>query len=290
MMPVSGSGSLTIDANNTIVAYDKTKLDSGGLIALAESDSILNVTQSVANVTIGANATIISDSGNVNIGTRADVKLDARATANAYGLAGAPSGQGVASYNGSTTVHLNDGVVILAQDPNSGAINISAGEDSQQRPSSIIVDASVNLWNKTVVPIDSNPDPQSNVVSNATLQLDGATTQSLLLAAGDIGLNANKGVISQKADGVGKDLYKEAIAAIANAVGVDVSLDLTGGSTSLQGQGTVIANGTALSGLYRESATLLDGAPVTPGEPNGWILTASAYQDPTYQNPNPRDT
>jgi hypothetical protein len=292
MMPVSGSGSLTIDANNTIVAYDKTKLDSGGAIALAESDSVIDVKQSVTNVTIGANAAIVSDSGNVNIGTRADVKLDARATANAYGLAGAPSGVGDAIYNGSSTVHLNDGVVILAQDPNNGAINIAAGQDSQQRPSSIIVDASVNLWNKTVIPIDSDPDPHSIVVSNATLQLDGSTpaTQSLLLAAGDIGLAADKGVISQKADGVGKDLYKEAIAAIANAVGVDVSLDLTGGTTSLQGQGTVLANGTALSGLYRESATLLDGAPVTPGEPSGWILSSSAYQDPNYRNPNPLDT
>jgi ubiquinone biosynthesis protein UbiJ len=292
MMPVSGTGSFSIDANNTIVAYDKTKLDSGGAIAIAESDSVIDVKQSVTNVTIGANAAIVSDSGNVNIGTRADVKLDARATANAYGLAGAPSGVGDAIYNGSSTVHLNDGVVILAQDPNNGAINIAAGQDSQQRPTSIIADASVNLWNKTVIPIDSDPDPHSTVVSNATLQLDGSspTTQSLLLAAGDIGLAANKGVISQKADGVGKDLYKEAIAAIANAVGVDVSLDLTGGTTSLQGQGTVLANGTALSGLYRESATLLDGAPVTPGEPSGWILSSSAYQDPNYRNPNPLDT
>ena len=256
LMPALGTGSFTLDANNTIVAYDKARLDSGGAIALAESNSILNVVQNSANVTIGADAAVVSDSGDINIGSRTSVKLDARATANTYGLAGAPSGAAHVNYHGDSTTLLGSGALLLANDPTRGAINIGAGRNSLQQPGSIVASTAVNLWNKTAFPINSTPDALTNVTQQATVTM---APGSNVLAAGDVGLAADRGAISVSAVGIGKDLYREAAAALAGAIGIDASFDITGGSAPAPGgQGVVAVNGTVLSGLLRQSATQID--------------------------------
>ncbi|HMZ56281.1 MAG TPA: hypothetical protein PLT48_15610, partial [Nitrospira sp.] len=185
LLPVSGTGSFNVDALNTIVAYDKVKIDSGGAIALAEADTRLNVTKNDARVSLGANSVVSSDSGDINIGSRADVKLDARAAANAYGLAGAPAGKAYINYTGDSTTEILGGALLLAADASHGAINVSAGDDSQQRASRIDAHSAVNLWNKTAVPINTTPDARTNVAQNATVTV---AATSNVLAAGDIGL------------------------------------------------------------------------------------------------------
>lgn len=276
-LPTSGIGAFNVDALNTIVAYDKVKIDSGGAIALAESKSVIDVTKNDAKVSIGANSAIVSDSGDINIGSRANVKLDARAVANAYGGAGAPSGKAWINYTGNSTTEVLGGTLILAKDASHGEINIAAGDDSQQQASSIVANTSVNLWNKTAFPINSTPDARTNVSQNASLNL-AATTN--VLAAGDIGLAADRGAISVSAVGIGKDLYREAAAAIAGAVGIDASFDVTGGSAPKPGGvAQVNVDGTVLSGLMRQSATQVDVEILSPAatenDAPSWRLTYS---------------
>lgn len=285
VLMLSGSNAFTLDANNIIVSYDKTKLDSGGAIALAESNSIINAgsagdpadgTRPKVNaiVTLGQDSTITSDAGNIDIGSRTDAKFDARAVANAYGLAGAPSGKAYVNYVGTQTTTVGDGALLLANDPAQGKVNVAAGENSAHQASSILAHTAVNLWNKTAVPINSTPDAQTRVAQNSTLNL---SANSNVLAAGDIGLAANRGNIQVSAVGVGKDLYREVAGKIASAVGIDASLDITGGiAPTPGGVAQVNANGRVLSGLLRQSATQIDPVIVSTN-PDGSVVWDLAY-------------
>jgi hypothetical protein len=285
VLMLGGTNAFTLDANNIIVSYDKTKLDSGGAIALAESNSIINAgsagdpadgTNPKVNaiVTLGEDSTITSDAGNIDIGSRTDAKFDARAVANAYGLAGAPSGKAYVNYFGTSTTSVGDGALLLAADAAQGKVNVAAGENSARQASSILAHTAVNLWNKTAVPINSTPDAQTRVTQNSTLNL---SANSNLLAAGDIGLAANRGNIRVSAVGVGKDLYREVAGAIAKAVGIDASLDITGGiAPTPGGAARVNANGRVLSGLLRQSATQIDPVIVST-DPDGSVVWDLAY-------------
>ncbi len=278
-LPASGVGAFSIDANNAIVYYDKTKLDSGGAIALAESRTVLNAgtdaTPISANVNLADNARVSADSGDINIGSHTDAQIDVRAVANAYGLAGAPSGQAYIYYTGKDTTSLAANALLLAVDAAHGAINVSAGENSAQQASAIRAHSAVNLWNKTAVPIDTTPDAQTIVKQDDKVSL---AATSNILAAGDIGLNADRGAIDVSAVGVGKDLYREVIGAIASAVGIDASLDIKGGyAPSPSGQAQVDVNGSVLSGLLRKSATQIDAVVQSPTFDANGVLTSVSW-------------
>ena len=285
VLMLGGTNAFTLDANNVIVSYDKTKLDSGGAIALAESNSIINAGSAGnpadnvlpkvnAIVTLGEDSTITSDAGNIDIGSRTDAKFDARAVANAYGLAGAPSGKAYVNFVGTNTTTVGDGALLLATDPALGKVNVAAGENSAHQASSILAHTAVNLWNKTAVPINSTPDAQTRVTQNSALNL---SANSNVLAAGDIGLAANRGNIQVSAVGVGKDLYREVAGKIASAVGIDASLDITGGiAPAPGGVAQVNANGRVLSGLMRQSATQIDPVIVSTN-PDGSVVWDLAY-------------
>lgn len=285
VLMLSGSNAFTLDANNIIVSYDKTKLDSAGAIALAESNSIINAgsagdpadgTRPKVNaiVTLGNDSTITSDAGNIDIGSRTDAKFDARAVANAYGLAGAPSGKAYVNFVGTNTTTVGDRALLLAADAAQGKVNVAAGENSAHQASSILAHTAVNLWNKTAVPINSTPDAQTHVTQNSTVNLNPSSN---LLAAGDIGVAANRGNIRVSAVGVGKDLYREVAGKIASAVGIDASLDITGGiAPTPGGVARVNANGRVLSGLLRQSATQIDPVIVSTN-PDGSVVWDLAY-------------
>ena len=132
----------------------------------------------------------------------------------------------------------------------------------------------MNLWNKTAVPINSTPDAQTRVTQNSALNL---SANSNVLAAGDIGVAANRGNIQVSAVGVGKDLYREVAGKIASAVGIDASLDITGGiAPTPGGVAQVNANGRVLSGLMRQSATQIDPVIVSTN-PDGSVVWDLAY-------------
>lgn len=261
VLALSGNqGEFTMDATNTIVGHDKSKLDSGGAIALANSAADFYVDKAETNATIGSGTHITNDEGNIAVGTRAIVDLDVRSAADTYGLAGAPMGHAYANYKGSHTVTVNSGAELLADD---GTISLAAGQSSNGASSVIKANSAVNLWNKTAIPINSTPDAQSNVENNATLEILGTTTQ--VLASGDISLTADRTGVTTYAHGIGKDIYREAAAAIASGIsnlfgGGDVSFDITGGSTSITGASTARVDGTVMTGIHRTASLTLDYA------------------------------
>jgi filamentous hemagglutinin family protein len=278
LLPSAGVARLDMDAFNDIVARDKVRLDSGGLISVARSVSNVNVNRADATVSFGDGASVTSDNGDINAGAHATVALDARAQANVYGLAGAPSGRAYAVYNGNNQALVGTNALLRADD---GSVMLSGGQGYDGTRTRIDANAAVNLWNKTAIPITTDPDAQANVNSNARVSL---ATGSKVESAEDIALYADKGIVSVNAKGIGKDLYREALAAIASGIsnlfgGGDVSFDVIGGSTRSTGSAVVHVDGIAMTGINRRASLtfeieLIDAA----GNPVSAPVYAKVFQ------------
>lgn len=275
LMPSVGNGIFNMDAYNEIIAHDKAKLDSGGAVAVAKAVSHVFVDNAAASVVFGPYAQVVSDVGNINAGARSRVNLATRASADTYGLAGAPSGEAYSVYNGNNQAVVSDGALIRADD---GSVNLAGGQSSGGTPTNIVANANVNLWNKTAFPIVTEPDAQSNIVNNASVRLLGTSSVE---AAADIALSADKGNVTANATGIGKDIYRETAGEIASGIsnlfgGDDVSFDIHGGSTSVGGLAQVTVDGSAVAGIHRFESLVLDYELV---DTNGNVV-ASPVRDP----------
>jgi hypothetical protein len=79
----------------------------------------------------------------------------------------------------------------------------------------------------------------------------------------NISLVADRGRVNASAVGIGKDIYREALAEIASAVseffgGGEVSFEVHGGSTSVRGVANVTVDGRLLAGIHRTESLTLD--------------------------------
>ena len=255
LMPALGEGSFSLDAFNEVIGHDKSKLDSGGLVAIAATETHFTATGN-ATVEFGAGAQVSSDTGDIKAGTRSRVDLDTRSSSDTYGLAGAPMGEAYSTWIGNNKAIVKSGARLLADQ---GGVHLGGGQASDGTRTDIEVDSDVRLWNKTAFPINSDPDARSHVTSNASVQLLGTAA---IETAGDITLAADKGKIDAHHVGIGKDIYREAASGIVSGIsnafgGDDVSFDIEGGETVVGGSSTAQIEGSALAGIHRfESLTL----------------------------------
>ena len=257
LAPVSGDGVFRMDASNVLIARDKAKLDSGGAIAIAKATSLITVDRSDATTSFGTNSEVISDVGSIDAGSRNDATIETRAAADTYGLAGAPDGSAHSVFRGDTNTVVGSGAMLRADD---GAVNLAAGRDSSGNASRIDARSAVNLWNKTAIPIPTLPDALTRVVNNANVSVLGTAN---VKAAGDITLTADRGSVLSNAIGIGKDIYRETLAAIASGIsnlfgGDDVSFDVRGGTSSAGGFAGVRVDGNVETGIYKDASLTLD--------------------------------
>ncbi|HXF65357.1 MAG TPA: hypothetical protein VNK67_01485 [Burkholderiales bacterium] len=257
LMPGFGSGLFNLDAYNEVIARDKAKLDSGGAVAVAKAVSHIFVDNAAAIAMFGPGSEVVSDLGDVNAGARSRADIVTRSTADTYGLAGAPGGEAYSVFNGLNQLLVGGGALIRADD---GHVFLAAGQSSGGVPNSISAVSNVYLWNKTAIPIATSPDARSNVVADASLSVAGAANVE---SGGNITLLAERGPVSASAVGIGKDIYREALAQIASAIselfgGDEVSFEIHGGSTSVRGAGTVRVDGRLLAGIHRTESLTLD--------------------------------
>ncbi|WP_158589118.1 leukotoxin LktA family filamentous adhesin [Alginatibacterium sediminis] len=256
LMPAIDEATFFMDALNDLVLRSKAKLDSGGLIALAKTETEIDVSSS-SMVSVGKRSDILADIGDIKIGSRNLVELDARASSDTYGLAGAPEGLADIDYRSSELTLIDNDAVLTAD---LGNISLSAGRSSDGQRSNIDAYSEVKLWNKTAIPINSTPDAHTAVTSNPILQL---AADSLVQTGKDISLIADRGSISAKYSGIGKDIYREAAGSIVSGIsnafgGDDVSFDIKGGSKTVSGLSNVVVDGTALAGINRSESLTLD--------------------------------
>ena len=233
------------DAINSISLYDQSHLDSGGAIAIAKAESLLNANL-YADVTMGENASLDSV-GPVYLGTRNYSYLNANASSKTYGLAGAAQGNSNATVNVFDNVTIATGASIRAD----GDISLLAGRDSSGVSNNLTSIAYTDLYNKTVFPIETDPQADAKVKQDNTITIAaGAKIGSVA----NVNLITDKGITSASGQGIGKDLYRELLAEIGSAFsnlfgGGDVSLDIKGGTSTNIASSEAIVYGTVNAGI-----------------------------------------
>ena len=255
--------SFKADADSMITVHDKAKINSGGAIAIALVDSRINATSNT-DVVFGEAAQVHSKKGTIKAGTKGSADLDNRVAVDTYGLAGAPAGKAYSNYDGNNYVNIKKDAQLTTD---IGDITLAAGRDTAGYKGIINANAVVNLWNKTVVPINTKPDPQANIANSSTIDIN---KDSYVGSGQDIYLTTDQGKMGATYTGVGKDLYREALAEIGSAIsklfgGGEVNLDIKGGSSSVRGATRVNVDGKVETGIKRAQSMTIDGEYKTEG-------------------------
>ena len=242
---------LRIQAFNSVFARDKVKLDSGGAISIAKAVSQIDVSQVNAKVDIASSADLYSV-GDLILSASGNYDVDARANAKTYGLAGAAMGESLASVSAKYDVLVGSNTKLFSY----GDTKFYAGYSVAGTMNKATLTARTDLWNNTAFPVVNDPEADATYIRNSNVTIaSGVSARSV----GDIYAYAGKGYSVLVGQGVGKDLYREAAAALLNALGGNVSLDITGGSTNNGGSATVTVNGQFDTGVYSKQSLQIDG-------------------------------
>jgi hypothetical protein len=282
--PGTGPSLYKQEAYNDIVSKQKVNLDSGGAIALADAVINSGITAN-ATASVGSEADVEVDYGDIQIAAWGEADVDMRSTATTYGLAGAPSGDANITYTGENTVSVGDNALVQATDgdnptngdmPRYATIYIGAGTGPAGQTANLKFNAIVDIFNKTAIPIPTAPNPTVIVANSGRLTVGTTASLNMKLdpqgvrAAGDIHLAVSKGDIDARAVGTGKDIYREELAKAASAVsntfgGGDVSFDYHGGSTSTDGGiARVDVEGRVETGIQRHKLLTIEETCVDP--------------------------
>lgn len=239
-IPDDARGFISLAAENDIILKDRVRLDSGGAIALAKSESLIDNPVNTARVTFGENTKIESD-GDIDASARIKTEIRTSANAKTYGGAGAAQGLSRSLTNAVNKIDIKDNALVKAR----GNIRLMAGQNKENRTNEFQIFANTDLFNKTAFPIETRPDADASVTQSDIIHIgENAAMESV----GNISLLTEKGNMAAKGYGVGKDLYREVLAAIGSFFsnlfgGGDVSLDIIGGSTKTSAATTVSIDG-----------------------------------------------
>ncbi|MDX9755232.1 MAG: hypothetical protein RBU29_14800, partial [bacterium] len=268
-------GEFMLTALDDVYGRDKTKLDSGGAIAVANAKSIIKVGRgdSDANLTqiqIG-DADLISV-GDMNLSTRSVADIETSANSKTYGLAGAATGNSLSYVNADNKVIIETGANLKSE----GEINLLAGRNSDLQFNEINATAYTDLYNKTLIPIPSDPDAHAEIRGDNRIEVQSGAN---LTSVKDTTLFADMGEFTAIGEGTGKDLYKELASEVASAVsnlfgGDDVSFELVGGSTDTDHISEhVVVNGNITAGVNNKwNIEITENQTVIFRDANGQII------------------
>ncbi|MDI1360655.1 leukotoxin LktA family filamentous adhesin [Methylotenera sp.] len=275
-------GHMAINALNDVELFDAAKMDSGGAIALAKAESFIYNDQNDADITVGSGALIKSDN-TITLETKTLAKADTEVQSKTYGLAGAAQGSSISRVGTSNEISING--ARLESDEN---VVLRAGFNNV-----ITADAETRLWNRTLLPVETSPDAHGQITQDNKITVgayvpsigvapQGASSEdqidrAAIASVKDIYLQAGEGTHTTRGYGRGTDLYRELIAAFVKLFGANISLDITGGSTSDNSKSSVAMNGTAFAGTHFHQ--------ILQVEQDGSISKQSeGMADPTYRN------
>ncbi|MEO0518743.1 MAG: DUF4347 domain-containing protein, partial [Cyanobacteria bacterium P01_A01_bin.116] len=213
---INTTGDIDLNAFNDVSAWDKSNLNSGGLISVALATSEITHERNEAIVQI-QDADLYSD-GDITLSALANVNLENKANASSYGLAGVPSARSSATTDTENLIQLNDGAYLRTE----GDVNLLAGQDAQGNENQIELNSRSNIWNYTVVPIDGPGSSKASVtLANAIDIASGATVESVQ----DVTLLTAEGSVSSLGVLKSQDAYEALASAITGASTVSVKND-----------------------------------------------------------------
>ncbi|MEL7355615.1 MAG: LamG-like jellyroll fold domain-containing protein [Cyanobacteria bacterium J06560_6] len=213
---INSTGDMDLHAFNDVSVWDKAVLDSGGLISAAVSESHVRHKKNDAVIQI-QDAELYGDS-NVTMSALSNVRLDNRASASSYGVAGLPSAISDAKTDTQNLIQLKDGAYVRAE----GDVTLLAGQDAAGNQNQIDLDARSNIWNNTAIPIDGPGKSKASVTLDNSIDIEaGATVESVL----DVNLLAAEGSVESLGTVKSQDAYEAIASGITGASTVNKKHD-----------------------------------------------------------------
>ena len=252
----SDPGDFKLTAYNDITAKDKAKIDSGGAIATALTESTIYNDTNVAAIAIGSAS--LSSIGAIDIASWTEEYLEAQANAKTYGMAGYAEGTSIAHTNVTNTITVADGAAVEA----TGDINLYTSGTADGDENNIIVKAQTDLWNKTAFPIASDPtaDATDNIISRIDIATDawiGSNQDVVLQALGGTHSASGSWSYQDSYMGLAEDIANSLIKLFTGSDGT-VSLKETGGGSYDSASAVVNVNGTVEAGLNNKQFLIID--------------------------------
>jgi len=252
--PGDDGGHAIVAASNLIQLADRVKLDAGGAIAVALARSHVAATLN-ASALLGSGA-LLDAAGTVYFGAGNAGSSYASANAKTYGLAGAAQGDSVSVIDANGSVGIASGARIRAE----GDVTLAAGRNVDGAADALQAIARTDLYNKTAFPVETDPDADAVVNHAATVDVAaGGRVDSVE----DIALIAERGLLIADGQGIGKDLYREILAAILGFFsslfgGGDVSLDIRAGTSTVRNLALARVDGDVAAGIQHEQLLRFD--------------------------------
>ncbi|MDE0591503.1 leukotoxin LktA family filamentous adhesin [Halocynthiibacter sp. C4] len=232
---------------------DRLKLDAGGAIAIPIGESEIRINTNTAKVTIGAADIFAID--DVTFYSGGDATIKAEVDAKSYGLAGAATGSTEAIFNSDNRVIFGNGARIESL----RNVKAQAGFGAREAQD-VSVRAETRVFNKTAIPIPTDPAADAEANTNSIVDIQQG---SEIFAVKDVYLLAEEGSRDIVGYGRGKDLYREALAALGSAFseafgGEPVSLDIESGTSKNISNDGILVNGYVRAGSRNKQILILN--------------------------------
>ncbi|MBM4043507.1 MAG: hypothetical protein FJ279_00180, partial [Planctomycetes bacterium] len=260
-------GRFRMTAYNDVEADDRVKLDSGGAISVAKAQSEIDNKRHDAIITVGPDA-VLRSVGDIELAAWNQADLWAKANAKTYGLSGSAKGESTAKLDAVNKVVVQTGALVRAERD----VSLLAGRSPQGQRSVMDVEALTDLWNRTAAPIHTDPE------ADATLDLVSRVeiaSGAWVGAVRDVNLAGDRGIADAYGDGTGKDLYRELLEEFASWFGIDLSLEIDGGTDTIRINAGVSVEGWVGSGIQHQQILEI-GEWVNLGQP--WVSLINILQ------------
>ena len=268
-------GNFLLDAFNRVEATDKVRMASGGAVSAATGASLIRADTNNATVRVGDFATL-HGVGDIRMGARSIATLYAQTAVDVWGAVGvAPFGESLARFQGNNAVEIGAAEVLSLND-----IRLSAGSSSSGVTNQLSATARTDVFNNTAIPV--NRDPVADAIIETESRITVANGADLG-AVRHVTLYAEKGSATASGVGIGKDLYREALAEVGSAIsnafgGEDVSFETRTGR-SIRNQSTnVVVNGDVGVGIHRKQALEIGFDGTVISQTDGISITDTGFK------------
>ena len=281
---------IRVDTHNEIGASDRVKMASGGAVSAASGESVVSTVcppehaacnageRPAATVRVGDGAHVeTTGESDIAMGSRTSANLHSQSAVDVYGLVGvAPEGSSTAVYDGDNRIEIGD--ADLRSERN---IRLAAGAASDGTANALGASARTDVFNNTAIPVNRDPVADAFVTSRSAVSVAAGAD---VAAVRNVALHAVEGSASASGVGIGKDIYRETLAAIASWFsnlfgGGDVSFETRTGRSGVSQDSTVDVRGTVRVGIERRQRLHIDYDGSVIEQTDGIGIASTRMQD-----------
>ena len=243
-------GEFIFTINHNITAYDKTKLDAGGAIAIAKAVSKVTAEHDVARITIGSSSgTQIDAVGDVFFVILENATIKTLAHAKTYGLAGVAQGESLSRMTPTHEIVFNTG----ADFETKGNVHLYVGEDNDFHMNRYTLEANTELWNWTGIPINIMDGSAELEQVNKVIINSGA----VLGLGRNAYMRAKAGFVDLFGHSKGTDSYSAGAGAL---IGDETAFETNKSSKVEEEDNGVIIDGSVYTGNQRSQEIIITGS------------------------------